>query len=89
MYTHIFKNCNHKNNYVSHYSHSSIFIVRNFKIWVYKGMEIHFLLVTLKLPQIDFFEIGNLPQTNPFHTTKIITSTNNSRNQSISLTSVR
>ena len=32
-------------------------------------MKIHFLLVTIKLPQIDFFEIGNLPQTNPFHTT--------------------
>ena len=32
-------------------------LVTNFEIWVYKGMKIHSLLVTLKLFQIDFFEI--------------------------------
>ena len=44
-------------NYVSFYSHSSFFIVTNYQIHVYKGIKIYFLLVTLKLPQIDFFEI--------------------------------
>ena len=31
-------------------------------------MGIHFLLETLKLHQIDFFKIWNLPQRAPFHT---------------------
>ena len=44
-------------NCVYFYSDSSFFIVTNFKTWVFKEMKIHFLLVTLKLPQTDFFEI--------------------------------
>ena len=62
--------------YVSFYSHSSSFIVVNFEIWVYRGMKIHFLLVTLKLSWIDFPEIWHLSQMTPFHTTKDILSLN-------------
>ena len=41
---------------MSYYSHCSFFIVTNFEIWVYKGMIIHFLLVTLKVVLDRFFE---------------------------------
>ena len=34
--------------YVSYYSYSSFFVITNFEVWVYKGMKIHFLLVTLQ-----------------------------------------